>query len=300
MENSKLNYTRIKHAVNLGDLIACMGAAKKYWEVTGRKIIMMQQCNMPAAYYNGAVHPTTDESGVMVTMNQRMFDMVAPLIESQEYIHSFEKYDGQPIDLDFNVIRGKTFVNMPHGAIQNWLIYAYPDLAFDLSKKWININGECPEHIKDAVKGKIIINFTDRYRNGIIDYFFLRNYAPDLIFAGTEGEHFKFCNQWQLTIPRLQDANFLESAYALRECRFSMGNQSFLWNLAESMKTPRILEVCQYAQNCINGVGEDSYGYLHQVGAEYYFRMLYNKTNPLKKIGGCKNVPRKTLTSCRS
>ncbi|MHA4791091.1 hypothetical protein, partial [Klebsiella pneumoniae] len=79
--------------------------------------------------------------------------------------------------------------------------------------------------------------------------------------------------QWQLNIPRLEITNFLELAYALKESRFMLGNQSMNWNLAESLKTPRILEVCQYAQNCQPLIGEDSYGFFHQVGLEYYFRM---------------------------
>lgn len=275
-------FTTARHSVNLGDLIAVMGCCKKYYEITGRKIKILQQKNMPAAYYQGATHPTTLPDGTMVTMNDFTFNMVKPLIESQEYIHSFEEYVGQKIDLDFNVIRGKTFVNMPHGAITNWLSFAFPDLAFDLSLPWVTLTGKCPANIKKQVKNKVILNFTERYRNGILDYFFLKNYSADLIFAGTEREHFLFCNQWQLTIPRLEVNSFLESAYALKESRFLLSNQSFLWNTAEALKTPRVLEVCQYAQNCINGIGADSYGYFHQVGAEYYFRTMYNKTNPLK------------------
>lgn len=288
--------TRVRHAVNLGDLAACLAPIKKYWEVTGRKVILSQQVNMPAAYYPGATHPTVDEMGTMVTMNEFTFDMVKPLVEAQPYIHCMEKYEGQKIDLDFNVIRQKTFVNLPHGAIQNWIVFAFPDLAFDLSKPWVELPGKCPKRIKDQVEGKVIINFTERYRNSIIDYFFLKNYAPDLIFAGTEREHFLFCNQWQLSIPRLEVTNFLDSAYALKEARFMVGNQSFLWNLAEALKTPRVLEVCQYAQNCINGVGEHSYGYFHQVGADYYFRKMYNETakkkTPLKR-GASKRVVKK-------
>lgn len=270
-------YTTVKHAVNLGDLFAIMGAVKRYYEATKRRVKIAQQINLPAAYYQSATHPTTHD-GVMVTINQEMWDMVKPLIESQEYIHSFEKYEGQHIDLDFDVIRGKTFVNLPHGAIQAWIVYAFPDLAFDLSKAWITLNGKCPAKVSKQVKGKIILNFTERYRNNLIDYFFLKNYADDLIFAGTEREHFLFCNKWQLNIPRLEIKNFLELGYALRESRFLLSNQSMIWNLSESMKTPRVLEVCQFAQNCQPMVGADSYGYFHQVGVEYYFRVLYNKT----------------------
>ena len=275
----KIEYvTRIKHSTNPGDLIAAMGAIKKFYDVTQRRVIVSQSTSFLASYYSGAVHPTVNEQGQNVCCNDAMWEMLKPLIESQPYIHSFEKYSGQKIDLDFDVIRGKTFVNLPNGAIQAWITYAFPDLAFNLSNAWITLDGKCPPNIKKQVSGKVMINFTERYRNSVIDYFFLKNYAPDLIFAGTEREHWLFCNQWQLNIPRLEITNFLELAYALKESRFMLGNQSMNWNLAESLKTPRILEVCQYVQNCQPLIGEDSYGFFHQVGLEYCFRMLYNKT----------------------
>lgn len=272
------NYTRVFHAVNPGDLIAAMGAIKKYYDVTKRKVVVSQSISTLAAYYQGAVHPTVNERGENVCCNLPMWNMLKPLIESQEYVHSFEIYEGQKIDLDFNVIRNKTFVNLPSGAIQNWVSLAFPDLAFDLSKAWIILNGECPDYIKQQVSGKVILNFTERYRNQVMDYFFLKHYAPDLIFAGTEKEHYLFCTRWGLSIPRLEVNDFLDLAYAIKECRFLFANQSMNYNLAEAIKKPRVLEICQFAQNCIHGIGEHSYGFFHQLGAEYYFRKLYNET----------------------
>lgn len=270
-------WTSIKHACNLGDIIGALPQCKKYYDITKRKIRFLQRINMPAAYYAGAIHGTVDETGTMVTLNKKLFEMVKPLLESQEYIESMQVYEGQVAHLDFDTIRGKTFVNMPHGSLQSWLTYAFPDLHYDISKPWIFLD-EAEHQIESATKGKIIINFTERYRNGLMDYFFLKNFMPDLIFAGTEAEHFKFCNQWQLTIPRLDVVNFLDLAYALRGCRFLLSNQSFQWNLATALGIPRVLEVCQYAQNCLPFYGEDNYGFFHQVALEYYFRMMYNKT----------------------
>lgn len=272
-------YTRVLHCVNPGDLVAAMGALKKYYDITKRKLIVCQSISTLAAYYQGAVHPTVNEKGENVCCNLPMWEMLKPLIESQEYIHSFEVYQGQKIDLDFNVIRGKTFVNMPNGAIQNWIALAYPDLAFDLSKKWMEFNDKCPVKIKKQVSNKVILNFTERYRNHTADYYFLQNYAPDLIFAGTEKEHYLFCNKWGLNIPHLQVDNFLDLAYAIKESRFILSNQSFNYNIAEAIKKPRILELCQYAQNCIHGIGEHSYGFFHQVDLEYHWRILYNLTS---------------------
>lgn len=273
----KEQFAQSLHTCNLGDIMGALAACKKYHDVTKRRIIFMQRLNMPGSYYQGAVHGTLDENGVMVTLNRPLFEMVKPLLEAQPYIESMEIYNGQKVDLNFDVIRGKTFVNLPHGSLQAWLFYAYPDLDIDISQPWIFLPEEKTQ-IEEVTKGKVIVNFTERYRNGILDYNFLKNYAPDLIFAGTETEHFKFCNQWGLTIPRLEINNFLELAYALRSARFLLSNQSFIWNLATGLGTPRVLEVCQYAQNCLPFYGKKNVGYFHQTGAEYYFRRFYNET----------------------
>lgn len=267
---------------NLGDIVASLAPLRKYHELSGRKVRYIQCVNQLAAYYNGATHPTVNKDGQFVTINEQMFDMMKPLVESQHFIHTFEKYEGQKIDLNFDVIRGQTNVNMPHGMLAAWPIFAFPDLACDLSKPWI-ILPDAPNHpIKKQVNRKIILNFTERYRSNIIDYFFLKNFVVDLVFAGTEREHFLFCDKFQLNIPRLKIKNFLDYAYAIKYSRFILANQSFGWNIAEAMKTPRILEVCSWADNCQPFVGEDSYGFFYQVAVEHYFRHLYDKTAQAK------------------
>lgn len=271
------NYTRIKHGCNLGDIISSLAAVKRFYDVTNRKSVYCQKIDMKAMYYSGATHPTKDDNGNMVCINSKMFEMIKPLVESQEYIAKFEPFTGQNVNLDFDVIRGRTFVNMPKMMIQSWLMFAFPDLAIDLSQSWM-VLPETYHPIQEQTKGKIIVNFTERYRNNVIDYFYLQNYAPDLIFAGTEQEHFMFCNQYCLNIPYLKVNDFLETAYALKAARFLLSNQSFLWNLSSALGLPRVLELADYAPNCQPFVGPDSYGFYHQNCNEYYFRMLYNKT----------------------
>lgn len=291
MSDSTLNvsaqqefYTSMFHGVNPGDLIGAMGAMKAYYDATQRKVKVLQNVKTKAQYYPGAIHPTVDENGINICCNDNMFDMLVPLIESQYYIHSMEKYQGQPFDIDLNVIRGRTNVNLPNGPLQGWIPLAFPDLYFDMSKPWIIIEGECPDYIKEQVDGKVIINFTERYRNNMLDYFFLKNYAPDLVFAGTKGEHWAFCNHWQLSIPYLNVNNFLDLAHAIKNARFLFANQSMCLNLSYAMGTPRVFEICTFAQNIIQMVGEHNYGFIWQTGAEYYFRKLYNLTANKKSL----------------
>ena len=271
-------FTTVKHCANIGDVIAIMPAIKKYWQVVKRRVQILQLIDMPGAYYPGASHPTRSADGTQVTMNNDMLEMIKPLVESQPYIHSIVPYMGQKVDLNFDVIRGQTDVGMPNGMIQSWIIYAFPDLDYDLSTTWIDLPEVKNHPVKKQVNNKIIINFTERYRNPLIDYFFLQNYSPDLIFAGTDREHFLFCNRWNLNIPRLEVKNFLEYAYALKYSRFILCNQSAGWNLSTALGTKRILEVCKYAPNCAPFIGPNSKGFFYQVGCEYYFRKFYNET----------------------
>jgi hypothetical protein len=267
---------RAKHFCNPGDLISSMAGLKAYYEYNDRQVILSQQLNVPASYYPGATHGTVsdDNPNMMVCMNQKIFDMMRPLVVSQDYIADMDVYEGQEdVIIDIDVIRKQTFVNIPHGQIQSWIIYAYPDLAYNLSRPWIELpDKDLP--IIDWIKDKIIVNFTERYRNAHISYFFLRKYKHRLIFAGTEREYLLFTNAWKIDMPKLEVKDFLEYAYALKHCKFLLSNQSMGWNLAEALKSPRVLELCEFAPNCMPFVGEKSYGFYHQTGLEHYVDIL--------------------------
>lgn len=283
-----------KHFCNIGDMISAMIALKKYHEKTGIKVNFYQQIDVQADYYAGATHPTLDSENRMVMCNKKMWDMVKPLILSQEYISDADVYNGQHITIDTTIIRGNIFVNMPHQAIQQWLFIAFPDLATDISKPWVFINEKevslegCALFYSDNpdvpfslgnLRDKIIINFTERYRNHAIDYFFLKKYQDKIIFSGTDKEYLIFTKKWGLQIPYLIVNDFLQLASILKQCKFVLSNQSFIWNLCEAIKIPRILELCQYAANCQAFVGEKSYGFLNQTGLQFYFHDL-NGTIP--------------------
>lgn len=267
------NSFSVKHLANVGDLIASMCGLKSVARKLNRTVNLYQWLDVQANYYQGAVHPVTNSKGVQVCMNSKIFEMVKPLVESQEYINSFNVWKGEKVDVDLDIIRNKLFVNLPYGAIQSWVMIAYPDMAADISKPWIKVDAS------DKYKDKVILNFTERYRNTMINYFFLKDYQEHLVFSGTETEHSKFCNMWNIDVPRIPLNNFLELAEYIKGCRFLLGNQSSAWNIASAVGSPRIVEICQFAPNCQPFVGEDNFGFLHQDGLVYYFEYLFEKTN---------------------
>lgn len=277
------------HNCNSGDLICALPGMREAYRKYGKKAVIYQELDMPGHYIPGLIHSVKDQSGVQVTFNRKMFDMMRPLLLAQDYIEDFQVYTDQKIDIDLTIIRervigteeapdakphtvipAKQFVNIPNMALPGWTMLAYPPMACDISEPWISV----PDG--DYAESYMLINRTERYQCPKINYSFLKQYG-DLVFTGTETEHRNFCKDFSLDCPRLEVDNFLDLAQAMKNCRFFIGNQSFPWNLANAMGVPRILEMCAYAPNCQPFVGKDNYGFLYQVQLEYYFELLYNK-----------------------
>lgn len=263
----------VRHSCNIGDLIASLAGLKGYWENNGNKFNYMQELNVIATYHTDYYHPT-QEDGKQVMCNKKMFDMIKPLIECQPYIESFEEFTGQKVMVDFNIFRGEVNINMPFGSIQSWYMLAFPDLAYDISKAWIDVPHR---EIAPEYKNKVIINFTERYRNQFIHYYFLKEHEKDLLFAGTEKECYDFCKKWNLNLSLLKIDNFLSLAQIMKQSKFFLGNQSFCWNLNRAMNLPSILEMFPAAPNCLPFIGNHNYGFYHQKALEYYFKNLIDK-----------------------
>lgn len=280
---------RYKHTVNSGDLIANLCAMRHVWKVSGRKAKIYQLLDMGAMYYPGATHPVLDDGGNMVTMNQKMFDMLKPLVMEQEYVQCFEVFTGQEIDIDLGAMRGQYQVNMPYMDIRLWPSLIWPDMCPDLTKSWLGTPGSNDIHVSievavesgyklESTHNKVILNFTERYRNTNIHYFWLKDYQQYCVFAGTEEECAIFNDKWKLSIPHLKVNNFLELAIAIKNSRFLLGNQSMNWGIADAMKTRRILEYCTWVPNCTWGIGKNSVAFLYQQNLEWYFKTFLKET----------------------
>lgn len=269
MEN---NTTPFLHNGSIGDAVASIPAMKTYYEKTGKKIILYLENGQAAKYYAGATHPTRDESGTMVMLNPKMIEMMIPLFKAQPCIEDCKMWSRELIGVDLNKIR-ETNVGMPNGCISGWYFLAFPDLACDLTKKWLTV----PDSDKDLAKGKIIISRTERYLNENINYNFLKPYESELVFVGTEIEYTLFKLRFGLNgMKHLIVNDFLELAQAVKQSRFHISNQTMCFQISQGLKQPRILEYCTYAPN-VMVYGEDAYYFLAQGALEYYFGVLYDK-----------------------
>ena len=264
------NLVTIKHSFNLGDLIVILPLLKKLYEKTGKKTVLYQRINMLAFYAEGYYHPT-QYNGENVCMNIEMWDKIKPLLEKQLYIEKADIWQGQRVDYDFDLSRMNTLVPIPNGDIHSWATFVYPELTADFTEVSIIVPKQ-----ENLYKDTIVINFTERYRNPYIVYFFLKHYQSQIIFAGTEKEHNKFCKDYNLDIPLLKVPNFYELAIIINSCKLFIGCQSFCWHLADSLKSKRILEVCTAFPNTLP-TGKNGYFFTEQKALEYYFKTLINE-----------------------
>ena len=186
-----MEVVKYKHLANSGDLIASMPGMKHVYDKLGKKAVIMQRLNAPATYYSGATHPVVDENGTMVCMSNKQWEMIVPLLEAQEYVERCEIWEGQEFDINLDKIRETDAANIPYGPIEIWQFMTHPLLTCDISKSWIKVSELNLDHSK--AKDKVIINITERYRNHLITYYFLKKWEDRLIFAGTKKEHELFC-----------------------------------------------------------------------------------------------------------
>jgi hypothetical protein len=258
------NKIYVKHSYNAGDLIVLMAGIKELYRKFGNKITIYQVIDLPAFYYQGAVSPTLDAEGGQVCMNLEMFNRLKPLIEYQEYIESFEIYEGQEVHFNVDLTRDSRMIPMPAGLIHHYAFSLFPEMSCDLSKPWI----KCPD-IDYGLEKKILINRTQRYQNAYIDYYFIKNLQEDFVFSGTKNEYEIFTKKYNLDMPILETENFLDLASMIKNTKAGLYNQSFLWHLADAMKLPRILELCVQFPNTFP-TGANGYAFYHQNSLEHF------------------------------
>ena len=255
-----------------GDLISFLAGVRQLWVDTGKKGVVFHRLNMIGGSYEGANHPYENDDKEPVCFNQYTFDMMRPLMLSQEYIEDYIVFDGQVHEIDLDKIRMEIFTNQPKGSLNTWMNHPFPQMTTNLANKWLDI----PKEENGVYKDKIILNITQRHRNAFIHYFFLKEHQGKIIFAGLQKERNVFCNDFGLDIPLLQVDNFYELAKVINSCKFFLSNQSMCFQIAESLKIPRILEMFPMMPNVIP-VGDNCPSIYHQGEIEYHFNNFIKK-----------------------
>lgn len=276
MANTFKKTISFKHSGNMGDVIYSLSGIKTVCLKQKACARIYLQLDKEASYYEGARHPVTNSSNIMVMLNQYMADMAKPLLEAQPYIESAEVWQGEKIDIDLDRMR-QVSIGIPGGDIRTWYGFLFPDMYPDLSQQVISLPRTYGKHQSEKYGPYILVNRTERYLSTYISYSFLRHY-PDVLFAGTKREYELFLKFVPNAI-LLQAGHFLDLAHWIRSSKVFIGNQSMCYAIAEQMKTPRVLEVCSFASNVIP-IGKNGYGFYAQTALEYYVEKLWKGEAP--------------------
>jgi len=260
------------HDGTIGDVWAAIPAIKEYCRQMDKKAIIYLTNGQKATYYDGATHPTRDSENNMVMLNEQVINMMIPLLKAQPYIKDAKIHNEELIDVDLNAIR-HTFVNIPFGMLSRWYFYKFPELVCNLAEEYIFV----PDAEKDFAKDKIIVARTERYLNDFISYSFLKEYEDDLVFVGTMREYNNFCMTFDLNIRKMVISNFLELAQALKQSKGLISNQTQIFQIAEGLKIPRIVELCAFAPNVVP-IGDNAFDFYGQQGLEIYFHRINGTT----------------------
>jgi hypothetical protein len=264
------DFIRIKTSSPAGDLISLLPSFRQLYRVSGKKIVIYQAIEVVGQGLNGYDQPFVNERGESIMMTYKTFQMLIPLLEAQDFIQNYYEFSGQEFEYDMDEIRLKTFTNQPLGSLHRWAWYVFPEMSCDLSEINIGLNWN---DMRVDLFDKVIVNYTPRYRNNWISYYFLKEHEDKLIFAGLEKEHKEYCKKWNLDIPLLQINDFYELAIALNSCKLFMGNASMMFQIAEGLKIPRLLETFQIMPNVIP-MGKNGYDAYHQTAIQFYFNKL--------------------------
>lgn len=256
------------HDGNAGDIIYSLPTIRAVKRLTGVPVHLHLRLNQPHGIPSHHTHPLG-----RVMLNEKMFHMLRPLLESQEYLDSCRVYEQQTIDMDLNTFRSAGIL-LDRGNIARWYNYV-TGLHPDLSEAWLEAKPS-----PDSA-GHIVIARSSRYRNPYINYRFLSRYKQ-VIFLGVESEYEDMRQQ----IPQMRWVtveDFRQMAELIAGARVFIGNQSFPFAIAEGLKVKRILETSVEAPNVIPEGGQ-AYDFYFQPHFEWLTEYLSGDSTPQKSV----------------
>ncbi len=255
----------------MGDLLYRLQAIQAVCRKENKSARIVSCLNHVGIPYEGAYHPYGN-----ITFPKAAFESAKPLIESLDFVESFEVWEGQyNVDFNLDLIRDHcNTLGMPHTEIRQWAMMLFPRLNCVISKTWL----PRPRPAKEVY---ICVNRTHRYRNENINYSFLGETTLPIVFVGMLDEYDDFIKQVP-SATYVKTANMKEAAGVIGSSCLFIGNQSSCFAIAEGMGQPRLLELFVNATNVIPCTPNGS-AFLIQSTFEY---LVFEAVKSLEVIRG--------------
>ena len=166
---------------------------------------------------------------------------LAELLETIPCLDSVSVYEGGRVDCNLNRFRN-VCSDYAHLARCHLLTFG---VGYDLSQPWLDA-----DVIGRRQEAPIVVSRSGRY-HGYFDWDVLKGREHECVFLGTKGEYEEFEDVTGIELPYLGGLTMLEMARVIAGSSLFIGNQSFPYAVAESMKVPRVLEVFMDALNSL-------------------------------------------------
>jgi hypothetical protein len=186
-----------------------------------------------------------------------------PLLEKQNYISRVKKFEGEEIDINLNLFR-KWPINFNIDSIR-WYFHLTGKHA-DLINPYIIVEPH------NKIINRIVIMRSLRRQNKLISYEFLNKYENPL-FVGLYKEY-ESLKKIIKNLDHYECDDFLELASIIKSAKVFIGNPSFGYALAESIKVKRLLESAPNFP-LVYPNGKNAYDFYFQSHFESLFEKLY-------------------------
>ena len=253
----KSKVLNFKHSGHCGDIICSLPVIKELAKTHECNFFINVNKKLPTPYFK---HPSQK-----VYLDDRMFHLIKPLLKKQKYINKIAKFNGEKINIDLDLFREMP-INLTFNSCR-WFFHV-TGIQVDLSNPYLETDNGT------EIQNKVVIHRTFRYRNNLINYKFLQNYN-DIFFIGLKNEYedlkkeVKNLNFYECT-------DFLDMAKVINSSKMFIGNSSIGFDLAESLKIPRLLEASpDFPVMQISG--KNGFDFYYQPHFESLFNNLYKK-----------------------
>jgi hypothetical protein len=181
-------------------------------------------------------------------LGQSLFDFLKPLLYVQPLFIDvrYERRSDLPVaTVNFDSFR-YSGLNLSAGTIPQYFCKTFGLIA-DISTPWLtNIPNLKLPHTYIAVGRSL------RYLNTRINYSILKEFGISLIFLGLPVEYESFCTDFpDLEIEFIHPKSALVAASYIQGASAYIGNQSFLFAVAEGLKQRRFLETYEPVPNVV-------------------------------------------------
>ena len=245
------------HSGHIGDVINILPIIKEISKTHQCTLFIGINVPLPVHY--------NDHPGGKFFLNKKIYDMLYPLLKSQKYIDKIDIFNKQEIDINFDLIR-----ELPINLLFDNARYGFhiAGVQVDLSKKFLDVE----EH--PSLKNKITILRSLRYQNPFISYSFLEK-KEDPYYLGTL-EEYNHLKKELKNLKFYECKDFLEMASIIKSSKVFIGNSSLGIDIADGLKTPRLLEGSPYFP-ARQVHGENGFDFYFQSHFEKYFNFFNNK-----------------------